>query len=115
MSEKYGDRLRERFPSAKLSAAAVKSWLLSKAQPLVAQFTYATKERYLSKKLPVVLVFADIDWKGNPKGTAYYLNRARKVAALYKGKLQFALAHMSDYEYTLPDYGLEVRVAARMF
>eukprot|EP00962_Isochrysis_galbana_P059539 scaffold33198_cov107-Isochrysis_galbana.AAC.1 len=108
VSEKYGDRARERFPSAKLNAPAVKSWLLSKAQPLVAQFTYATKERYLSSRLPVVLVFADINWAGNPKGTAYYLNRVRKVAAQYKGKLQFALAHMSDYEYTLPDYGLAV-------
>eukprot|EP00967_Tisochrysis_lutea_P111616 scaffold175697_cov36-Tisochrysis_lutea.AAC.1 len=108
VSEKYGDRPRERFPSTNLKEAAVKSWLLSKAQPLVGQYTYNTKERYFSKKLPIVLIFVHIDWKGNPKGTAYYANRARKVASQYVGKLQFALAHLGDYEYQMADYGLEV-------
>jgi len=108
VSEKYGDRPRERFPSARLTNPAVKNWLLAKTQPLVGGYTYSSKERYLSKKLPVVIVFVDVNWKGNPKGTAYYANRARKVAAGYGGKLQFAMAHLSDYEFQLGDFGLEV-------
>ena len=126
VSTKHGDRPRERFPSTQLKEDAVKNWLSSKAQPLVGQFTYTTKERYLSKKLPVVIVFNDINWEKNKAGTAYYVNRARKVrpppvpraspraepagaqvASKYVGKLQFAVASIRDYDYQLSDFGLK--------
>jgi len=112
VSEKYGDRKRERFPSAKLSETAMKNWLTANAQPLVGQFSYTTKERYLAKQLPVVIVFFNLNWAGDAKGAGYILNRARKVAQQFKGKISFAIAAIKDYEYQLGDFGLKSEDAA---
>jgi protein disulfide isomerase family A protein 3 len=107
LSEKYGDRKRERFPSTKLAEASLKNWLLSNAQPLVGQYTHTSKGRYLAKKLPVVIIFFNLNWAGDAKGAGYVLNRARKVATAFAGKLSFAVAALSDYEYQLADFGLK--------
>jgi len=62
ISDKYGDKKRERYPSTKLSESGLKNWMTKNAQPLVGQYTYSTKDRYLAKKLPVVIIFFDINW-----------------------------------------------------
>merc|ERR1712087_113527 len=110
LSEKYGDRKRERFPSTKLTESSMKNWLLSNAQPLVGQYTYNSKARYLAKKLPVVIIFFNINWAGDAKGAGYVLNRARKVAAAFAGKLSFAVAALSDYGLKSEDSKHDVRV-----
>jgi len=107
VSEKYGDRKRDRFPSSKISGSALKSWLQTRAQPLVGQFTPSTKERYFAKKLPVVIVFFNLNWEGDAKGANYFLNRVRKVATSMSGKLSFAIAAIGDFEAQLGDFGLE--------
>jgi protein disulfide isomerase family A protein 3 len=106
ISDKYGDRKRERFPSTKLSESALRIWMTKHAQPLVGQYTYTTKDRYLAKKVPVVIIFFDINWEKNPKGTAYFVNRARKIGTQFKGQLNFAVASIKDFDYQLSDFGL---------
>jgi len=107
VSDKHGDRKRERFPSTKLSESAMKIWMNKNSQPLVGQYTYTSKDRYLSKKIPVVIIFFDINWEKNPKGTAYFVNRARKIGKEFAGKLSFAVASIKDFDYQLTDFGLE--------
>ena len=56
----------QRFPSATLSETTVSNWLGEKAQPLVGQYSYTTKTRYLgsmsSPKQPVLVVFLNLDF-----------------------------------------------------
>jgi len=118
VSKDHGDRPRERFPSATLSETTVSNWLGEKAQPLVGQYSYTTKTRYLgsmsSPKQPVLVVFLNLDFDDDKakKSVSYVLKRARKVAAGLKGKMSVAVAAISDFEYELTDYGLELKSKA---
>lgn len=76
----------------------------AKAQPLVGLYSSSTKDRYTG---PVALVFANVDFDNNARGVAYALKRARKVAAVLKGKMSVALASTPDMSYELSDYGLK--------
>mmetsp|Transcript_20419 Transcript_20419/g.64474 ORF Transcript_20419/g.64474 Transcript_20419/m.64474 type:complete len:426 (-) Transcript_20419:440-1717(-) len=107
-SDKY-DKPKARFPGASFSNSdALKIFVREKSLPLVGQFTYKTKSRYTDRGMPIVKVFFDVDYELNPKGSNYYVNRVRKVAADYIGKLSFTIAAISDYSYETSDYGLEL-------
>jgi hypothetical protein len=103
LSKEHGDRVRERFPSDKLTTSAVENWLATKTQPLVGQYSSATKDRY---KASTLIIFMNLDFDNNAKGVQYVLKRARKAAVALKGKLSIAVASLSDMNYDLADYGL---------
>ena len=48
----------------------------------------------------------NLDFKANNKSVQYVLKRARKAALAYKGKLAVAVAHLSENNYELEEYGL---------
>lgn len=106
VNEKF-DKPKARFPGTNYSnTEALKIFLREASLPLVGQLTYNTKERYSARGIPLVKVFFDVDYALNPKGSNYYVNRVRKVAAEYVGKLSFAIAAIKDYSW-------EVRPRAR--
>ena len=105
VSEKHGDRPRVRFPLPTLDEDSVRPWLQHNSEPLVGAYTYTTKDRFIARKLPVVIVFCPIDFARNPKGSAYFLNRARKVAAELTGKLAFAVGSIEEHQGSLVDFG----------
>mmetsp|Transcript_4443 Transcript_4443/g.11498 ORF Transcript_4443/g.11498 Transcript_4443/m.11498 type:complete len:433 (+) Transcript_4443:39-1337(+) len=108
VNDKY-DKPKARFPGTNFSNSdALKIFLREASLPLVGQLTYNTKERYSARGIPLVKVFFDVDYTLNPKGSNYYVNRVRKVAAEYVGKLSFAIAAIKDYSWETSDYGLSL-------
>eukprot|EP00325_Prymnesiales_sp_UTEX-LB-985_P003561 CAMPEP_0174712024 /NCGR_PEP_ID=MMETSP1094-20130205/13152_1 /TAXON_ID=156173 /ORGANISM="Chrysochromulina brevifilum, Strain UTEX LB 985" /LENGTH=470 /DNA_ID=CAMNT_0015911035 /DNA_START=23 /DNA_END=1435 /DNA_ORIENTATION=+ len=116
VSKEHGDRPRERFPASTFSESTVRTWLADKAQPLVGQYSFGTKSRYLggptNPKPPVLVIFLNLDFDANAKSVKYVLKRARKVAVSLKGKVTVAVAALSDMQYDLGDYGLETKSTA---
>lgn len=50
-------------------------------------------------------MFAKIDESKDPSGIKYYLNRLRKAAEGFKGKMYFALADKSNEDFTSLNFG----------
>lgn len=101
------EKAKARYSGADFkNAEALRIFLREKSLPLVSQLTYKTRERYTARAVPLVRVFFDVDYKLNAKGSNYYVNRVRKVAQEYVGKLSFAIA-------SIKDFGYEVRTRAR--
>ena len=104
ISAEHGDRPRERFPGKTVSESAMRNWLTAKAQPLVGEYNFKTKERYTQ---PVLVVYMNLDVAQNAKSVAYVLKRARKAAAGFKAdgkRLSVAVASLLEPE--LKDFGL---------
>lgn len=57
-------------------------------------------------KPPVVLVYYDVDYVKNPKGTNYWRNRVLKVAK-NQGETRFAIANAEQFAGELEEFGLE--------
>jgi len=53
-----------------------------------------------------VKTYIDVDYASNLKRTNYYLNRIRKVAEEFKGKLLFAIAKRSDFKDEMSRFGV---------
>jgi len=58
-------------------------------------------------KPPLVVVYYDVDYAKNPKGTNYWRNRVLKVAQNYKD-LSFAISNAQASAGELEEFGLEV-------
>lgn len=104
VSKEHGDRPRERYPSDTYAQGPVVHWLNTRAQPLVGEFNFNTKERYTG---PVLIIFMNLDFETNKKSVNYVLKRARKVAIGVKDKLSVAVASITSMSHELSDYGLE--------
>ncbi|XP_074650434.1 protein disulfide-isomerase A4-like [Tubulanus polymorphus] len=58
-------------------------------------------------KTPLVVVYYEIDYKRNPKGSRYWRNRVLRVAKKFIGKnVNFAVSRSGEYSKMLDDYGL---------
>jgi len=55
---------------------------------------------------PLIVVYYNVDYTKDPKGTNYWRNRVLKVAQDYKGKVQFAVSNRNDFSHELDEYGL---------
>merc|ERR1711953_153266 len=68
---------------------------------LVGQIKPTTDENY---KRPLVIVYYQVDWKKNLKGTRYWRNRVARVAKKFP-EVTFAIAAKSDYNNKMTDWG----------
>jgi len=68
---------------------------------LVGQIKPTTDENY---KRPLVIVYYQVDWKKNLKGTRYWRNRVARVAKQFP-EVTFAIAAKSDYNNKMTDWG----------
>jgi len=75
-----------------VSESALVKWAKERILPLVGEVTQDNAQFYAATNKPLVKVFVDVDWIKNPKGVNYHLNRIRKVAKDFVGKLHFAVA-----------------------
>lgn len=66
-------------------------------------------EKFFAK--PLVVVYYQVDYEKNAKGTNYWRNRVSKVAKNFAGKLTFAVASKSEYEGILSDMDVNIRSA----
>jgi len=74
--------------------------------PLVGELTDDNKVWYDAKDLPLVKVYADLNWVGNSKGANYILNKIRKVAKDHKDKFTFVVSPKSKNQKEIDDFGL---------
>jgi protein disulfide isomerase family A protein 3 len=56
--------------------------------------------------VPLVTVFAAVDFLKNPKGYQYLANRISKLAKEYVNKAVFVISDKTEYSNSLTDYGL---------
>jgi len=85
-----------------------KSWIQRNSLPLVGALTSDNQKRYDESSRAVLTLWANIDFKLDPKGSNYIANRVRKVAAEYEGHpIIFTVADIrGDLAAGLAQYGL---------
>jgi protein disulfide isomerase family A protein 3 len=57
-------------------------------------------------KKPLVVVYFNVDYVKDPKGTNYWRNRVLKVAQEYKRKVNFAISNKDDFSQEVEEHGL---------
>lgn len=58
---------------------------------------------------PVVIVYYNVDYERDPKGTNYWRNRVLKVATKYKDEdVKFAISSVSAFAAELSEYGVDM-------
>lgn len=62
---------------------------------------FPTHQAYRLTGLPVVSVFTAVDLEKNKKGYQYIVNRVKKVAKNWKGKVLFNIANSEDFSADL--------------
>lgn len=65
-----------------------------------------TQDNHNDFKSPLVVVYYDVDYVKNPKGTNYWRNRVLKVAQNYKD-VTFAVSNANQFAGELEEFGLE--------
>jgi hypothetical protein len=68
-----------------------------KAVPLVGEMTPRNEKLYRNTRLPVLTVFTNIDTDRKANTYKYITTRVRNIARLWKGKVNFNLANISDF------------------
>jgi len=91
---------RKEETAAKGSLADLKNFVLKNAVPLAGVYDASNTKTYSLLGLPRVVVWSTIDRVKAPKQIDYYVNRLRKVAKDYVGKLSFVVADKSSSEFT---------------
>jgi len=85
----------------------VQNWVDLHSLPLVGEFTESNSENYAKRGLPVARLFASVNWKVNEKQKKYYVNRLKKAAEEFKGKVVFSYADKSAFQQEVNDYNVK--------
>jgi len=94
------------------SLGDLKDWIYDTAVEIPGEITKDNIQRWTRKNLPIVKLYTDVNWGSNLKQTNYYLNRLKKLAEEFKGKVLFALAHSDDHKDEIAKFGLTDNGAA---
>jgi len=84
----------------------LKDWVNKNIHGLVGHRTTSNSDQF---KNPLVVVYFDVDYTKNPKGTNYWRNRVMKVAKKVadSGRLvNFAISNIDDFSHELSEYGI---------
>ena len=65
-----------------------------------------TQDNNADFKAPLIIVYYDVDYVKNPKGTNYWRNRVLKVAQNYRN-INFAVSNANQFAGELEEFGLE--------
>lgn len=82
----------------------IKDFLKSSASGLCDVRDSSNADRFSNK--PLVVVYYNVDYIKDPKGTNYWRNRVLKVAQDYKQKVYFAVSSKDSYSHEIDEYGL---------
>lgn len=114
ISEKYDEKLKNRFPGSSIKAESLGRFIEDKALPLVGYKVPETRQRYEHTDVPEFTLFTDIDVERNMKMFQYYANRLRKVAKDSIGTINFNIADRTLFsDYMHDAYGLESATAKK--
>jgi len=67
---------------------------------------HRTSDNAASFGKPLVVVYYNVDYVRDVKGTNYWRNRVLKVAQEFKDKLTFAVSNKNDFSHELDEHGL---------
>ena len=90
---------KESTPASSLSVADLKQFVLKSAVPLAGVYDSSNSKTYAQLGLPRIVVWSLVDRVKAPKQIDYYVNRLRKVAKDYVGKLAFVLEDKGSQEF----------------
>uniref|UniRef100_A0A6G1S6Q9 Protein disulfide-isomerase n=1 Tax=Aceria tosichella TaxID=561515 RepID=A0A6G1S6Q9_9ACAR len=83
----------------------LKDWIQENSHGLVMARTQANSD----VPKPNVVVYYNVDYERDPKGTNYWRNRVLKVASQYKDQdLTFAVSNIQTFASELNDFGLDM-------
>lgn len=94
-----------KYEGSSFDGAEFDAFVAANELPLVAERTADNADKFFSKNLPVVTVYAKVDYEMDPKGTNYIANRVRRVASNYRGKLVFCIASKDKFRGEVSDLG----------
>eukprot|EP01135_Chromosphaera_perkinsii_P009449 Nk52_evm7s1762 gene=Nk52_evmTU7s1762 len=78
------------------------AWMEENGFPIVGVITSDLADVYAERK-PLLTVFADIDYRKDPKGSNYFRNRILKVAKDYPDDIVFSLANKGEFMSKIGD------------
>ena len=84
--------------------ADIVKFINEKSNGIVGQIKPDTEDKF---PRPLVVVYYDVDWKKNPKGSKYWRNRVARVAKKFVREINFAFGARSDYTKQLSDLGFD--------
>jgi protein disulfide isomerase len=88
--------------------ANLQAWIKGQSVPLVGVFDEKSSKKYFGAGLPVVKLFCNIDLgASNARHTKYFINRLRKPAEKYRGKMLFTLANREANAQEVGEYGTQ--------
>jgi protein disulfide isomerase family A protein 3 len=102
-------RLHNKFEESKLQYTGnydtekIKKFLESDMQGLCG---HRTSDNADSFERPVIVVYYNVDYVKDPKGTNYWRNRVLKVAKDFVKQAKFAISNKEDYVQELEEFGL---------
>lgn len=86
------------------SVDELKQWIKENAHGLIIA---RSQQEPLPK--PAVVVYYNVDYERDPKGTNYWRNRVLKVASKYKDhEVKFAVANINDFAGELSEFGIDM-------
>lgn len=87
------------------SSDVLKDWIQDNSHGIVRPRTQANSR---DLKAPYIVVYYNVDYEKDPKGTNYWRNRVLKVATKNKDLgLVFAISKIHDFMHELSDFGLD--------
>jgi protein disulfide isomerase family A protein 3 len=89
----------------------LKDWVNDNLHGLAGHRTPSNSGQF---KNPLVVVYYDVDYTMNPKGTNYWRNRVIKVAKKFAEagrKITFAISSASDFSHELSEYAMDFNSA----
>lgn len=92
------------------SSDELKDWIQENSNGLVIQRTPASRD----VPKPHVVVYYNVDYERDPKGTNYWRNRVLKVASKFKDQdVTFAISSVSQFAGELAEYGIDMAKLSR--
>lgn len=102
------NRLKSKFEESKFvysgsaSRSSIEKFIEENIHGLVGHMTADNEDSF---KKPLAIVYFNVDYTLNPKGTNYWRNRVLKVAKDFKDKLNFAIASKSEFSREMESFG----------
>eukprot|EP00742_Colponemidia_sp_Colp-10_P003750 GILJ01003991.1.p1 GENE.GILJ01003991.1~~GILJ01003991.1.p1 ORF type:complete len:515 (-),score=94.14 GILJ01003991.1:103-1608(-) len=106
--ERFVSKYDQRYMSiVKFSSESqLEDFIWANCLPLVGEINEDNHERYEKASLPIVTTYYKVDYEKDPKGTNYYANRLRRVAADFVGRMLFVIADKKEAGRQLESFGI---------
>jgi len=85
----------------------LQKWVELHSLPLIGEFSTETADQYHKRGLPIAKLYIPHDLKSMGQQVKYYLNRLKKAAEEFKGKILVTVAKKSNFDSEVNDFGFK--------